>query len=116
MPAEGSVRVLSWPAKREAASGGTVAGVASEPRGTTMHDGFEVSVTFDPAKGYAATAPELREPVLALSLGGVRRRVEALLLPDDLHVVLQLDVRARHERDRRRHMSYGQIRQGLGTA
>jgi len=67
-----------------------------------MHDRFEVSVTFDPAKGYAATAPELREPVLALSLGGVRRRVEALMLPDDLHVVLQLDVRARRERDRRR--------------
>src|SRR5260221_14556854 len=77
MPAEGSVRVLSWPAKREAASDGAVAGVASEPKGTTMHDRFEVSVTFDPAKGYAATAPELREPVLALSLGGVRRRVEA---------------------------------------
>ena len=66
-----------------------------------MHDRFEVSVTFDPAKGYAATAPELREPVLALSLGGVRRRVEALLLPDDLHVVLQLDVRARQEWTRR---------------
>jgi hypothetical protein len=57
MPAEGSVRVLSWPAKREAAGDGAVAGVASEPRGTTMHDRSEVSVTFDPAKGYAATAP-----------------------------------------------------------
>jgi hypothetical protein len=52
MPAEGSV--LSWPAKREAASDGAVAGVASEPRGTTMHDRFEVSVSFDERRGYGA--------------------------------------------------------------
>jgi hypothetical protein len=45
MPAEGSVRVLSWPAKREAASDGAVAGVASEPRGTTMHDRFRLVAT-----------------------------------------------------------------------
>jgi hypothetical protein len=32
-----------------------------------------VSVTFDPAKGYVATAPELPQPMLALSLGGIRR-------------------------------------------
>ncbi len=66
-------------------------------------DRFEVSVTFDERRGgYVATAPELREPVLALSLGGVRRRVEALLLPDEPIVMLNLDRAARLERDRRR--------------
>jgi hypothetical protein len=66
-------------------------------------DRFEVSVTFDERRGgYVATAPELREPVLALSLGSVRRRVEALLLPEDPIVVLNLDRAARLERDRRR--------------
>src|SRR6266446_6369175 len=54
-----------------------------------------------PQPGYVATAPELRQPVVALSLGGVRRRVEALLVPDDVIVWLRLDVRARRERDRR---------------
>jgi hypothetical protein len=62
---------------------------------------LEVSVTFDERRGYIASAPELRTPVMALSLGGLRQRIEALMLPDDLHVVLQLDVRARRERDRR---------------
>ena len=33
-------------------------------------DRLEVSVTFDPAKGYVASAPDLRSPVVALSLGG----------------------------------------------
>jgi hypothetical protein len=65
-------------------------------------DRLEVSVTFDAERGYVASAPELRQPVTALSLGGLRRRIEALMLPDDPHVVLQLDVRARRERDRRR--------------
>ena len=37
----------------------------------------------------------------ALSLGGLRRKVEALLLPDDVRVV-QLDGRAERERHRRR--------------
>ena len=63
---------------------------------------FEVTVTFDERRGYVAIAPGLRQPVTALSLGGLRRHIEALLPPDDLHVVLQLDVRARRERDRRR--------------
>jgi hypothetical protein len=63
------------------------------------NDRLEVSVTFVPAKGYVASAPELRQPVTALSLGGLRRRIEALLLPD--HVVLQLDIRARREREER---------------
>jgi hypothetical protein len=65
-------------------------------------DRLEVSVTFDERRGYVGTAAELRAPVTALSLGGLRRRIEALMLPDDVDVRLQLDVRARGERDRRR--------------
>jgi len=38
----------------------------------------------------------------ALSLGGLRRKVEALMLPDDVRVVLQLDGLAERERHRRR--------------
>jgi hypothetical protein len=52
---------------------------------------------FDERRGYVASAPELRQPVVAVSLGGLRRRIEALMMPDDLHVVLQLDIRARRE-------------------
>jgi hypothetical protein len=44
---------------------------------------LEVAVTFDERRGYVATVPDLAEPITALSLGGVRRRVEALLLPED---------------------------------
>ena len=62
---------------------------------------LEVSVTFDERRGYIASAPELRSPVVALSLGGLRRRIEALLLPDDL-VVLQFDGPPERERHRRR--------------
>jgi hypothetical protein len=65
-------------------------------------EGLEVSVSFDERRGYVGSHPELRSPVVALSLGGLRRRIEALMLPDDPHVVLQLDIRARRERDRRR--------------
>jgi hypothetical protein len=65
-------------------------------------DRLEVAVTFVPAKGYVASAPELRQPVVAVSLGGLRRRIEALMLPDDLRIVLQLDRAAQRERNRRR--------------
>ena len=65
-------------------------------------DRLEVSVSFDERRGYVASAPDLRSPVTALSLGGLRRRVEALMLPDDVHIVLHLDRAARLERDRRR--------------
>ncbi len=65
-------------------------------------DRLEVSVTFEPAKGYVASAPDLRSPVVALSLGGLRRRVEELMLPDEPIVMLNLDRAARLERDRRR--------------
>jgi hypothetical protein len=36
---------------------------------------FEVRVSFDERRGYVGTAPSLRSPVTALSLGGLRRRL-----------------------------------------
>ena len=39
---------------------------------------------------------------MAFSLGGLRRKIEALMVPDDVHVVLQLDGLAERERHRRR--------------
>jgi hypothetical protein len=63
---------------------------------------LEVSVTFDERRGYVASAPELRAPVAALSLGSLRRRIEAALLPDNVDVKLELDRAARIERDQRR--------------
>jgi hypothetical protein len=62
----------------------------------------EVSVTFNERHGYVASAPELRSAVVALSLGGLRRKIEALLLPDEVEIVLQLDGLAERERHRRR--------------
>ena len=62
-------------------------------------DRRDVTVTYDARHGYIASAPELRQPIVALSLGGLRRRVEALMLSDD--VVLQLDGLAERERHRR---------------
>ena len=63
-------------------------------------DRLEVNVTFD-ERGYIGSAPELRQAVVALSLGGLRRKIEALLLPNDVRVVLQLDGLAERERHRR---------------
>ena len=67
-----------------------------------MHEErLEVSVTFDERHGYVASAPELRQAVVALSLGGLRRKIEIALLPDDVRVVLHLDGLAERERHRR---------------
>ena len=63
---------------------------------------LEANVTFDPARGYIASAPVLRQPIVALSLSSLRRRIEATLMPDDVDVRLVLDRVARLERDRRR--------------
>jgi len=63
-------------------------------------DRLEVSVTFD-ERGYIGSAPELRQAVVALSLG-LRRKIEIAMLPDDVRVVLQLDGLAERERHRRR--------------
>jgi hypothetical protein len=61
---------------------------------------LEVSVTFD-ERGYIGSAPELRQAVAA-SLGGLRRKIEIAMLPDDVRVVPQLDGLAERERHRRR--------------
>jgi hypothetical protein len=63
---------------------------------------LEVSVTFDERRGYVAFAPDLRQPVTALSLGGLRRRIEIALLSDDVDVRLIFNRTVERERDRRR--------------
>ena len=74
-----------------------------------------VAVTYDESRGYVGSAPELRQPVVALSLGGLRRKVEIAMLPDEVVVLLSLDRTARLERDRRR--LTGRRRRGLaGTS
>jgi len=52
---------------------------------------LDVTVTYDARHGYIATALELRQPVVALSLGGLRRRIEALMVPGA--AIAQLDQR-----------------------
>ena len=51
-------------------------------------DRLEVNVTFD-ERGYIGSAPELRSSVVALSLGGLRRKVEMA----QLSRIAQLDQR-----------------------
>ena len=63
-------------------------------------DRLEVNVTFH-ERGYIGSTPELRQAVVALSLGGLRRKIEIAMLPDDVRVVLQLDGLAERERHRR---------------
>ena len=46
---------------------------------------LEVSVTYDASCGYIASAPELRQPIVALSLTSLRRRIEVALLPERPH-------------------------------
>ena len=77
-------------------------GPRHEVRVPMRDDRLEVSVSFDERRGYIGSAPELRQPIVALSLGGLRHKIEALLLPDDVRVVLQLDGLAERERHRRR--------------
>jgi hypothetical protein len=64
---------------------------------------FNVAVSFDERRGYGGTHPELRSPVTALSLSGLRRRIEIAVLPEvDVDIRLELDRGARLEPDRRR--------------
>jgi hypothetical protein len=64
---------------------------------------LDVSVTYDERRGYVAlTVPGLRSPVSALSLNGLRRKIESLMMPDQVDVYLRLDRAARVERDQRR--------------
>jgi hypothetical protein len=44
----------------------------------------------------------LHKPVIAVSLNGLGRKVRAMMLPDDVEVILRLDRNAKIERDRRR--------------
>ena len=67
-----------------------------------MADRLTVSVTFDPSICYIGRLPELHEPIVALSLGALRRRVEALMVPEQPIIVVSLDRGARLERDRLR--------------
>jgi len=60
---------------------------------------FVVAVTFDERRGYIATAPGL-ETVSALSLLGLRARIEAQL-PPSMAVKLELDRAATRESDSR---------------
>jgi hypothetical protein len=60
-----------------------------------------VMVSFDERRGYVASHPEL-PTITALSLAVLRRRVEELLIGEDLEIRLVLDHAARLERDRRR--------------
>ena len=62
---------------------------------------LEATATFDERHCYVASAPRLRQPIVALSLGGLRRRIETRMLPDDVRVVLLLDGLAERERHRR---------------
>jgi hypothetical protein len=62
-----------------------------------------VHVTYDVGRGgYIGTHEHLREPMIMLSLGALRRRAEALLMPKSPLIKLSLDRQARLERDRRR--------------
>ena len=45
--------------------------------------------------------PNCATAVVALSLGGLRRKIEIAMLPNDVRVVLQLDGLAERERHRR---------------
>ena len=58
-----------------------------------------VNVTYNSAKGCVGTAPELPAPLSALSLGGLQRQLEAALLSETTEIKLELDKRARLERD-----------------
>jgi hypothetical protein len=67
-----------------------------------MTRGSRLASRNDPQRGYFTTGSELARSLTALSLGGLRRRIEALMLPDDVNGRLNLDRAARLERDRRR--------------
>ena len=56
----------------------------------------------DSKVGYRTTGDQALPVITALSLGMLRRRIEAALMPDEVIVVLSLDKAAKRERDRRR--------------
>jgi hypothetical protein len=48
-------------------------------------------------RGYVGTAEGLQQPVIALSLGGLHRKIESAMMPDDVVVILKLDKAAPSE-------------------
>jgi len=62
---------------------------------------IHVNVSWCP-RGFIGSARELREPVIALSLGGLRRKIESLMVPDSVELRFHLDHQATRERDARR--------------
>ena len=74
-------------------------------------DRLDVTVTYDASCGYIGSVPGLNAPVVALSLGGLRRKVEIAMLPDDVRVVLHLDGLAERERHRRAQAQLSRIAQ-----
>jgi hypothetical protein len=70
---------------------------------------MRVAVSFDSERGYYTTAPDV-PTVTALSLAGVRKRIAAALMPDEVDIKLELDRAARRERDRRRAPTAGAAR------
>ena len=65
-----------------------------------MRERLMIPVTFDPARGYV-TAGEL-PPLMALSLSGLRRKLEDAHRGEDVEIKLVLDRAARIERDQGR--------------
>jgi hypothetical protein len=61
---------------------------------------MDVDVTWN-EKGFVATAPELRQPIVALSLGGVKQRFQAIF-PHVPRIDFHLDKSAQAEVDDRR--------------
>jgi hypothetical protein len=70
---------------------------------------LEVSVTFDSAKGYVALVPDLAEPITALSLAGLPRRIEERLLPDKCRGAAHARPRRPAGAETARRPSYGNI-------
>jgi len=64
-------------------------------------DEMHVNVTWCP-RGFIGSAAELKEPVIAVSLGGLRRKIESLMVPDSVELRFHLDQQATRERDARR--------------
>jgi hypothetical protein len=62
---------------------------------------MHINVSWSP-RGFIATSTELREPVIALSLGGLRRKIESLMVPDSVELRFHLDHEATRQRDLRR--------------
>src|SRR5262249_56668269 len=62
-------------------------------RGGAMGNGrFNVAMSFDERRGCVGTHPGLPSPVTALSLGGLRRRIEIALPEVDVDIRLDLTV------------------------